>query len=169
MPPSGVEPPAHQGSASPSSEERVLAAASHLLLFMGVWVIGPLVIYFWQKDRSRFVAFHAVQATLTALAMIAVSMLGLVGYLVFVVAGVALGAAGAPVAAGIVMVAAVVAVMLLALLPSLLALWAAWRAYHGERYAIPIIGRVAGRLIEEHSATPSTRAAGAQGSTGDRP
>jgi hypothetical protein len=59
-------PPSAVGSApalQPSTEERLLAAAAHLTLFMGFWIVGPLVLYFWQKERSRFVAFHAVQAT----------------------------------------------------------------------------------------------------------
>lgn len=47
---------------STTSNERGLAMASHLtaLIFP---IIGPLIIYVFKKDDSRFVAYHAMQAT----------------------------------------------------------------------------------------------------------
>jgi uncharacterized Tic20 family protein len=45
-----------------TEEERIWAVAAHCLNFV-VPVLGALVIYFIQKDKSRFVAYHALQAT----------------------------------------------------------------------------------------------------------
>ncbi len=44
------------------SEERTFALAAHLLAFVFP-VFGPLIVYFIKKDSSRYVAYHAVQAT----------------------------------------------------------------------------------------------------------
>lgn len=46
-----------------SSDERTMALAAHLLAFI-LPVFGPLIIYFIKKDSSRFVAYHAMQATI---------------------------------------------------------------------------------------------------------
>lgn len=40
---------------------RPWALAAHLLVFLA-GVIGPLVIWLIYKDKSRFVAYHAIQA-----------------------------------------------------------------------------------------------------------
>lgn len=44
-------------------EDRTFALAAHLLAFIAP-IIGPLVVYFIKKDSSRFVAYHALQATI---------------------------------------------------------------------------------------------------------
>ncbi|MCK6506834.1 DUF4870 domain-containing protein [Myxococcota bacterium] len=46
-----------------TSEEKTFALAAHLLTFVAP-IFGPLIIYFIKKDSSRYVAYHAVQATL---------------------------------------------------------------------------------------------------------
>ncbi len=46
-----------------TSEERTFALAAHLLAFVAP-IFGPLILYFIKKDSSRFVAYHAIQATL---------------------------------------------------------------------------------------------------------
>ena len=45
-----------------TSEERTFALAAHLLTFVAP-IFGPLIVYFIKKDSSRYVAYHAVQAT----------------------------------------------------------------------------------------------------------
>lgn len=45
-----------------TSEERTFALAAHLLVFIAP-VFGPLIVYFIKKDSSKYVAYHAVQAT----------------------------------------------------------------------------------------------------------
>jgi uncharacterized membrane protein len=50
---------------TPTSLERTLAAASHALTPFTLG-LAPLAVYLWQRRRSRFVAFHALQAALHA-------------------------------------------------------------------------------------------------------
>ena len=45
-----------------TSNERGLAMASHLTALI-LPIIGPLIIYVIKKDDSRYVAYHAIQAT----------------------------------------------------------------------------------------------------------
>lgn len=136
----------------PTTEERLLGAAAHLLLFMGLWVVGPLVLYFWHKERSTFVAFHAVQATLTALSTLVVaSTLGIVYLVGIITTTLAFDRAGYRDYAGLAMLAFVLAVLVLAALPTLWGLYAAWKAFHGECWKIPILGRLARRLVPEPS------------------
>ena len=132
----------------PGAEERLLAAAAHLSLFMGLWVIGPIAIYFWQKERSAFVAFHAMQATLTALLMVVVSSTIGIAYLVGVLAtSVVIDQLGHEDAIGIGLLLLLLVVLVVAVLPTLWGLYAAWKAYHGVCWRIPLVGRVARRLV----------------------
>jgi uncharacterized Tic20 family protein len=66
-------------SDSPTSDERVLAALSHLF---GIFV--ALVVWATQKDKSRFVRFQSLQALAFEALAIAVSMVMMMGlFLVF--------------------------------------------------------------------------------------
>ena len=47
---------------STTSNERGLAMAAHLAVLI-LPIIGPLILYLVKKDDSRFVAYHAMQAT----------------------------------------------------------------------------------------------------------
>jgi len=59
-----------------SQEHRLLAALSHAsILFTGFGVFVPLVIYFLQKKKSTFLAFHALQAFIFQLIGILISFL----------------------------------------------------------------------------------------------
>jgi uncharacterized membrane protein len=42
-----------------------------------------------------------------------------------------------------------VLVVIVEVLPTLWAIYAAWKAYHGEAWRVPIVGRVAARLVPE--------------------
>jgi len=53
-------------------EDRTFALVAHLLAFV-VPIFGPLVIYFIKKDSSRFVAYHAIQATIFQLITLIIS------------------------------------------------------------------------------------------------
>lgn len=81
----------------PSSDERVLAALSHvsaLLPLMGV--IAPIVIWVTQREKSKYVAFQSLQALAYQLVMIIAWILGMGCYLLsfFVIfAGMIFGAA----------------------------------------------------------------------------
>jgi uncharacterized membrane protein len=52
-------------------EDRLLAGAAYFSLFcLCPFPFGPLVVYFWKRRTSRFVAFHAIQAFLLHLLLI---------------------------------------------------------------------------------------------------
>lgn len=65
-----------------NQDERVLAAVSHvtaLLPFIGV--IAPIIIWVTQKDKSRYVAFQALQALVYQLTMVLGYFLGMACYI----------------------------------------------------------------------------------------
>jgi uncharacterized Tic20 family protein len=62
-----------------SADEKLWGMLAHLLTLLGYVVvvgeyIAPLVIYLVYKDRSRFVAFHALQALFFQLLALAVTI-----------------------------------------------------------------------------------------------
>ncbi len=48
----------------PSQEDRLLAAAGYLGYFTGFWLVVPILIYVLKREKSRFVAHHAMRAVL---------------------------------------------------------------------------------------------------------
>lgn len=62
------------GQGSVTDEERLWAMLLHLLALLGwiVWLgafIAPLVVYLVYRDKSKFVAFHALQSLFFQLAL----------------------------------------------------------------------------------------------------
>ncbi len=57
------------------SDERTWAAISHGLSFVEGGIIGPLVVYLIKKDKSPFVAFHALQSLYFGLVFLVLVML----------------------------------------------------------------------------------------------
>jgi uncharacterized Tic20 family protein len=55
----------------PTSDEKLLAMFSHFSVFLG-GIILPIILYFVQKDKSKFVAFHALQSIFFHLIYLAV-------------------------------------------------------------------------------------------------
>ncbi len=133
---------------SPSGEECLLAGVAHLALFGGFFVIGPLAIYFWKRAESRFVAFHAAQAIVVS--VLALAFGGVAAFALFpAMIAVGLGLSRASEVAAIAGVAALYLGLCLAgVLPFLLALIGAWRSFHGRWWSMPIVGRVAARMLD---------------------
>lgn len=68
---------------TPNQNDRIMAALSHvtaLLPLMGI--IGPIVIWATQKDKSEFVAFQALQAIVYQLTMILAWFIGMGCYMI---------------------------------------------------------------------------------------
>ena len=63
-----------QALQEPTSDERLLALLSHLSVFMG-GIILPLIIWATQKDKSKFVRFHSLQAIFYQLALAGIIIL----------------------------------------------------------------------------------------------
>lgn len=65
-------------SPNPNQDERVMAALAHvaaILPLMGI--IAPIVIWVTQREKSRYVAFQALQAVAYQLSMIVAWMVGM--------------------------------------------------------------------------------------------
>jgi uncharacterized Tic20 family protein len=72
----------NQAANVPSQEERIMAALSHiavLLPFMGTVI--PIVIWVTQKEKSRYVGFQALQATVLQLALLLIWFAGMACYM----------------------------------------------------------------------------------------
>lgn len=54
-----------------TSDEKQLGMFSHFSIFLG-GIILPIILYFVQKDKSKFVAFHALQSIFFHLLYLAV-------------------------------------------------------------------------------------------------
>lgn len=70
-------------SLKPTPDERVMAALSHIsALLPMIGVIAPIVIWVTQKEKSKYVAFQALQSLAYQLCMIAAWFLGMACYMV---------------------------------------------------------------------------------------
>lgn len=49
---------------APEQDERIMAALSHVSIVIGLAVILPAIIWFAYKDKSPYVRFQALQATI---------------------------------------------------------------------------------------------------------
>src|SRR5580658_1749990 len=76
----------------PAQEDRLLAAAAHLSLFTGLWLVGPIAIYVIKRKDSHFAAFHGLQA---AIAHVLFSMLMTGGFFAFLVVTAVIGVTAA--------------------------------------------------------------------------
>ena len=114
-----------------SADEKLWGMLAHLLTLLGyVVVVGeyivPLVIYLVYKDRSRFVAFHALQALFFQLLALAVSVALVLFSIVTLGCGILLA-----VPLGIALAIAVLVYTIIA----------AIQANNGVWYELPIVGR----------------------------
>lgn len=46
----------------PETDQRIAAALAHALCLSGFWVVAPFIVWLVYRDRSDYVAFHAIQA-----------------------------------------------------------------------------------------------------------
>jgi hypothetical protein len=102
------------GSSEITQDDKTMAMVAWLIGIVTGWV-GPLIIYLVKKDQSKFVAYHALQATFFHVAIIVLYMASAFTFLIS-------GAAG----------------VLLSLVFSIIAGLAANR---GEWYEVPLIGK----------------------------
>ena len=57
----------------PSNEEKLLALFSHLSIFMG-GIVLPIIFWAINRDKSRFVRYHAMQAVFFHIAFIVLTI-----------------------------------------------------------------------------------------------
>jgi len=112
-----------------TSDERLWGMLAHLSALLGYVVglgqyIAPLVIYLVYRERSRFVAFHALQALYFQLALLV--LWAIVIILTLITCGLGAIFAVVPIVLNLVFV-----------------LMAAIRANNGEWYELPLVGAIA--------------------------
>jgi uncharacterized Tic20 family protein len=120
------------------ADEKLWGMLAHLLTLLGyVVVVGeyivPLVIYLVYKDRSRFVAFHALQALFFQLLALAVAIALVLFSIITLGLGVLLAI---PLA-----IALAIAVLVYTII-------AAIQANNGVWYELPIVGRWARNTLQ---------------------
>jgi len=120
------------------ADEKLWGMLAHLLTLLGYIVmlgqyIAPLVIYLVYKDRSQFVAFHALQALFFQLLALAVS----VALILFSIVTLGLG----------VLLAVPLAIALAIAVP-VYTIIAAIQANNGVWYELPIVGRWARNTLQ---------------------
>lgn len=138
-----------------TSEERTLAAIAHgsalLTLFTGfAGIIVAFFIWLSQRDRSTYVAYQALQATVFQLACLAgVALSGLVLALLWVVTGILslclVGVLLVPVA-----FVATIVLVILPILAAGYAIYAAYQTSQGRDYRYPYVGAWLARRMASH-------------------
>ncbi|CUU34721.1 MAG: DUF4870 domain-containing protein [Armatimonadetes bacterium] len=125
-----------------SSEERLWAMLAHLSGLLG-WVttIGqflvPLIIYLVYRERSRFVAYHALQQLLFQIFL-------LVALVVLTIVGVVIGV----ITCGIGFVLVIPLFLALIIYVLVYIIWAAIEAYNGKWFRIPLVGDWTSSLVQ---------------------
>jgi uncharacterized Tic20 family protein len=137
-------PAATAPAATPSQDDRTLAAVAHLSFLAGFWLVAPIAIYVVKRKESRFVSLYALQAAF-------VQILAGVGTAFFVAICVVLMAAiGISGRQELAAIAALVPIFgVLSGGASVLAvhLYAAFRAWQGKDLSIPIAGHLARAIM----------------------
>jgi uncharacterized membrane protein len=134
---------------SPSSglggmDPKVAAAISY------IWIVG--LIFFFLEKENRFVRFHAMQSILFGVAN---SIIMIVLAIIATILTVAFGIGGAMVGGGVGTLVSLL-IWLIWLLFWLLAMvmfvgliFAAVKAYQGQKFKLPIIGKMAENIVEK--------------------
>lgn len=144
-------------------EDHVVGAVCHSTLALLLWgLVTPLVVWITQHERSRFLRFQALQATIY-------QAIGLVGYLafmildfVFIFGSMALalstngqGSSGAPALLGLASLPFLACLCLFALagpVYQILGFIAAVRVLNGHDFHYPILGRILASRLEPKEA-----------------
>lgn len=132
---SGGAPPAPMG-AGPNSDERLVAAISHILAFLA-WFWIPLllngIIFLGWKDRSHYVAFQSAQAFVYNIALACAS------WLLF---GMVLG--------HLLLICLLPFVIALVVCGYLYALWGAFQTANGKDFSYLIVGPLVADYLDRH-------------------
>jgi uncharacterized Tic20 family protein len=128
-------------------DEKMLALFSHLSLFLG-GIVLPIIFWATNRDKSKFVTFHALQALWFHIAYVAAILVLVFGFVIIaIIGGVGMGAfmqtnnSGAPV----ILIFAMVAFygLLFALIFGAIgySIYMGIKSYKGEMCMYPIIGK----------------------------
>jgi uncharacterized membrane protein len=129
----------------PNDVDRILAAVSHFAILGGFWLIVPAAIYVWKRQTSRFVAFHALQAAILAVAVIP---LWIFSVMVCVAIGVASAALHLPGLAFFDTALVAISIVFCGVVTLMMAVYGGIQALRGRGWSMPLIGRLARRVVE---------------------
>jgi uncharacterized protein len=129
-------------------DEKLLALFSHLSLFFG-GIILPIIFWATNRDKSKFVTFHALQALWFHIAYIAVLLVFIFAFvIILVIGGIGLGAlAGAtggsemPVIMIIFMIAFYIGLFAIVFAVIGYSIYMGIKSYKGELCMYPFIGK----------------------------
>lgn len=135
----------------PTSEEKMLGLLAHLSIFFG-GIILPIILWATQKDKSKFVRFHSLQAIFFHIAYVGLIVIFvMLVAVIMVISGVGLGmfnegnmnsSSGLPVVMIIMMVAMYGGIFLIVFGGIGYAIYVAIKTYKGALIRIPVIGNI---------------------------
>jgi uncharacterized Tic20 family protein len=140
----------------PNQDERTMAALAHAsIIAFGMGIIASVVLWATQKDRSRYVALQALQATVYHIIGFCIFMAGMLCWLILYFASfiplmiaVEQGSNDPPVAFILSMLLMVVPLIFMGIW-IICGLWGAVRAFQGRDFRYPVIGDQVERWLAE--------------------
>lgn len=145
-------PPTVPDGATTNQEERLLSACAYLTWIVGFWIVGPVAIYLLYREKSRYVAFHCIQAIVVSVGLTIIApvfwILGLL--LVF---AVSLTGSDGPMP-GVLVFGMYGVFILVLIVPMLWMLLGAYRAFQGQRWRVPLAWRVAKKFTQDDGQAP---------------
>jgi uncharacterized Tic20 family protein len=135
-------------------DERLLALFSHLSLFLG-GILLPIIFWATNRDKSKFVCFHALQALWFHIAYIAVIFIFIILFvIIFAIWGIGLTAlAGASGGMEMPIILIILIIAFYALLFAIIfgamgySIYMGIKSYKGELVMYPIIGKKVYRSV----------------------
>lgn len=134
-----------------TSDDKLLAMLSHISVFLG-GIILPIIIWATQKDKSRFIRFHSLQAIFYQLAFAVIIMAFVfIMILIFIGSGIGMGIfneseyareKSMPVAMIVMLIIFYGGIFLAAFAGIGYAIYVAIKAFKGNLIKIPIIGKI---------------------------
>lgn len=144
----------------PSGDERLLAMLSHLSVFMG-GIILPIIIWATQKDKSRFVKFHSLQAIFLQLVLVAiVIIIVIILVIIMLIAGAGSDIFGShhhggqqdmPPVLIFLLIATYSGIFLIILSGIIYSVYLALKSYNGFLIKIPVIGNMIYKKVYEQN------------------
>ncbi|MEP7145634.1 MAG: DUF4870 domain-containing protein [bacterium] len=142
-----------------TSEEKLLGLLSHLSIIFGGLLV-PFIIWTTQKEKSKFVRFHSLQAIFYHLSFTVLMIFFiLVMLFVMIISGVGLGVfadthnsgthAGPPVFFIVMMIVFYVGIFLIAIAGIVFGIYLGVKAYQGYLTKVPFIGKIIYRKVYE--------------------
>lgn len=146
----------------PTQDERVMAALSHVtVLIPTIGVIAPIVIWATQKEKSRFVAFQALQAAAFQLLIVVLWFVGMACYMgsfFLMFGGIALSQSAGRFNPGpgfaVIPFLVIFGMLSIMLLMVIIGIVAAIMVFQGKDFHYPLIGDFVERYTRPSSQNP---------------